>query len=71
MRCSQDENNFRRIDAGDQRDFPAKRYIHGESLETLGPAIASRPANLAPVIRAPPGSGHTIYDTFDDEKRVI
>ncbi len=27
--------------------------------------------NAVLVIRVPPGSGHTIYDTFDDEKRVI
>ena len=37
----------------------------------LGPTTASGPANLAPGITAKPGSRHTIYDTFDDEKRVI
>ena len=39
--------------------------------QTRGRPTASGPANLAPGITAKPGSGHTIYDTFDDEKRVI
>ena len=38
---------------------------------TLGLATAPCPANAVLVIRTPPESGHTIYDTFDDEKRVI
>ena len=38
---------------------------------TLGLATAPGPANAVLVIRTPPESGHTIYDTFDDEKRVI
>src|SRR5215475_2095711 len=37
---------------------------------TLGLATAPGPANSVLVIRPPPGSGHTIYDTFDDEKRA-
>jgi hypothetical protein len=38
---------------------------------TLGLATAPGLANAVLVIRTPPESGHTIYDTFDDEKRVI
>ena len=38
---------------------------------TLGLATAPGAANAVLVIRTPPESGHTIYDTFDDEKRVI
>ena len=38
---------------------------------TLGLTTAPGSANAVLVIRLPPGSGHTIYDTFDDEKRVI
>src|SRR5262245_27599521 len=37
----------------------------------LGLATAPGPADAVLVIRAPSGSRHTIYDTFDDEKRVI
>src|SRR6185437_3669614 len=38
---------------------------------SLGLATAPGPANAVLVIRTPPESPHTIYDTFDDEKRVI
>ena len=38
---------------------------------SLGLATAPGLANAVLVIRTPPESGHTIYDTFDDEKRVI
>ena len=38
---------------------------------SLGLATAPCPADAVLVIRTPPESGHTIYDTFDDEKRVI
>jgi hypothetical protein len=38
---------------------------------SLGLATAPGAANAVLVIRTPPESGHTIYDTFDDEKRVI
>src|SRR5690348_810097 len=38
---------------------------------SLGLATAPGLANAVLVIRLPSGSGHTIYDTFDDEKRVI
>jgi hypothetical protein len=41
------------------------------SRQPLGLATAPGPADAVLVIRAPPESGHTIYDTFDDEKRVI
>jgi hypothetical protein len=37
----------------------------------LGLATAPDLVNAVLVIRALPGSRHTIYDTFDDEKRVI
>src|SRR6185437_15813533 len=57
---------------GDQRHLPVQRHVHGSpSYGTLGPATAPGPANAVLVIRTPPESGHTIYDTFDDEKRVI
>jgi hypothetical protein len=38
---------------------------------SLGLATAPGPADAVLVIRTPPESRHTIYDTFDDEKRVI
>jgi hypothetical protein len=37
----------------------------------LGSTTAPDPIDEVTVIRAPPGSGHTIYDTLSDEKRVI
>src|SRR6266581_8968485 len=42
----------------------ALRAGFGRQSSDLGPATASGPANAVPVIRVPPGSGHTIYDTF-------
>ena len=52
------------------RPKPRKRNV-GIPTGTLGLATAPGLANAVLVIRLPPGSGHTIYDTFDDEKRVI
>jgi len=37
----------------------------------LGPTTAPARGDVVPGITVPPGSGHTIYDTFDVEKRVI
>jgi hypothetical protein len=37
----------------------------------LGSTTVSGPADEVTAIIAPPGSGHTIYDTLSDEKRVI
>jgi hypothetical protein len=45
--------------------------VRAGSGRTLGLATAPGAANAVLVIRTPPESGHTIYDTFDDEKRVI
>ena len=57
---------------------PIVHQIHPEARNNpdlprvaLGLATARRPADAVLVIRTPPESGHTIYDTFDDEKRVI
>jgi hypothetical protein len=58
------------------RNFPITRNFPDHSKPALpaarwGLATAPGPADAVLVIRAPPESGHTIYDTFDDEKRVI
>jgi len=49
---------------------PAMSCVPSVSRE-LGSTTVSGPADAVLVIIPPPGPGHTIYDTFDDEKRVI
>jgi hypothetical protein len=53
------------------RPAGSSRSMAGKSDKTLGPATASGPTDLAPGITRSSRLRHAIYDTFDDEKRMI